>query len=147
MSQLLLLAKIDVNQWKDVLLGFAQRVAESLVVDVRNGDTLDLESYFKIKVCDGGAIRDCAYVDGVVFTKNVAHRKMWTDIRNPRILLLRCALEWQRVGNKMSSFDTLLEQEDQHIRLQVNKLVALKVAVFFIKSLVFSVVHCNSSQP
>lgn len=51
-----------------------------------------------------------AVVKGVVCKKNVAHRRMTSKIEKPRILILEGALEYQRVSNLLSSFDTLLQQ-------------------------------------
>ena len=49
-------------------------------------------------------------VAGIVCKKNVAHRRMRTRIDKPRIMILGGALEYQRVSNVLSSFDTLLQQ-------------------------------------
>lgn len=49
-------------------------------------------------------------VKGVVCKKNVAHRRMTSRIEKPRFLILGGALEYQRVSNHLSSFDTLLQQ-------------------------------------
>ena len=49
-------------------------------------------------------------VKGVVCKKNVAHRRMTSRIDKPRFLILGGALEYQRVSNLLSSFDTLLQQ-------------------------------------
>lgn len=49
-------------------------------------------------------------VRGVVCKKNVAHRRMTSKVEKPRLLVLGGALEYQRVSNLLSSFDTLLQQ-------------------------------------
>lgn len=49
-------------------------------------------------------------VKGVVCKKNVAHRRMASKMEKPRLLILGGALEYQRVSNLLSSFDTLLQQ-------------------------------------
>jgi hypothetical protein len=49
-------------------------------------------------------------VKGVVCKKNVAHRRMTSKTDKPRLLILGGALEYQRVSNLLSSFDTLLQQ-------------------------------------
>lgn len=75
---------------------------------------------------DMGTPADCRVVRGVVAKKNVAHRRMRTDIDTPSVLLLSGALEYQRVANRLSSFDTLLEQEREHLRLAVSRIAACK---------------------
>lgn len=49
-------------------------------------------------------------IKGIVCKKNVAHRRMNSKIDKVRLLLLGGALEYQRVTNHLSSFDTLLQQ-------------------------------------
>lgn len=49
-------------------------------------------------------------IKGVVCKKNIAHRRMTSKIEKPRLLILGGALEYQRVSNLLSSFDTLLQQ-------------------------------------
>lgn len=75
---------------------------------------------------DVASPRDSCVIKGVVAKKNVAHRRMRADIDNPAVLLLSGALEYQRVANKLSSFDTLLDQEREHLRLAVARIAACK---------------------
>eukprot|EP00878_Enallax_costatus_P033894 GHUV01037475.1.p1 GENE.GHUV01037475.1~~GHUV01037475.1.p1 ORF type:complete len:790 (+),score=270.19 GHUV01037475.1:181-2550(+) len=75
---------------------------------------------------DMGRPSDSRVVRGVVAKKNVAHRRMRTDLQQPCVALLSGALEYQRVANKLSSFDTLLEQEREHLRLAVARIAAAK---------------------
>jgi 1-phosphatidylinositol-3-phosphate 5-kinase len=56
---------------------------------------------------EGGA---SCLVHGVVCRKNVAHRRMRANVAQPRILLLRGSLEYERTSSKLSSFDTSLDQ-------------------------------------
>jgi 1-phosphatidylinositol-3-phosphate 5-kinase len=75
---------------------------------------------------DVGSPADSCVVKGVVAKKNVAHRRMRADVDDPAVLLLSGALEYQRVANKLSSFDTLLDQEREHLRLAVARIAACK---------------------
>nr|GEX11868.1 1-phosphatidylinositol-3-phosphate 5-kinase FAB1B-like [Tanacetum cinerariifolium] len=72
---------------------------------------MDPGGYVKIKCLASGRPSDSMVVKGVVCKKNVAHRRMTSRIEKPRILILGGALEYQRVSNLLSSFDTLLQQE------------------------------------
>lgn len=63
---------------------------------------------------DSGTPGDSCVINGVVAKKNVANRRMRGNIDSPRVLLLAGALEYQRVANKLSSFDTLLDQVRHH---------------------------------
>ena len=68
------------------------------------------------------------FVDGVVFRKNVSHKKMMQE-RNkidPRILLLSGGIDFQRMDTKLASMDTLIEQEDKYLEILVDKIMSLK---------------------
>lgn len=63
-----------------------------------------------MKVPDIGVPLDSICVRGVVCKKNIAHKRMRSSISGARVLLLGGALEYQRVANRLSSFDSLLDQ-------------------------------------
>lgn len=72
---------------------------------------MDIREYIKIKRLPGGSTDECIVINGIVFTKNVAHKQMIRKLHRPRTLLLSCSLEYQRQENRLSSFDSLLQQE------------------------------------
>eukprot|EP00743_Colponemidia_sp_Colp-15_P004545 GILK01004899.1.p1 GENE.GILK01004899.1~~GILK01004899.1.p1 ORF type:complete len:1879 (+),score=385.22 GILK01004899.1:797-5638(+) len=114
-------------QWQSIIFELAKRACCNVRNNVKdNGDKLDIRPYVKIKRIPGGSVTDSFYIDGVVCRKNIAHKKMRTRIDNPRILLLACGLEFQRVENRLSSFDTLIDQEKEYIEILVAKVLALK---------------------
>ncbi|KAH8521214.1 hypothetical protein H0E87_002318 [Populus deltoides] len=73
-------------------------------------------------------------VKGVVCKKNVAHRRMTSKIEKPRLLILGGALEYQRVSKHLSSFDTLLQQEMDHLRMAVAKIGAHNPDVLLVEN-------------
>ena len=70
---------------------------------------------------------ECRYVDGIVFRKQILHKRMLQHIQSPRILLLAGGIEFQRTAaQRMASFDTLREQERTYMTILVEKIVSLK---------------------
>ncbi|PWA47407.1 Chaperonin Cpn60/TCP-1 [Artemisia annua] len=67
-----------------------------------------------------------------LFVKKWAHRWMTSRIEKPRILILGGALEYRRVSNLLSSFDTLLHQEMDHLKMVVAKIDAHQPDVLLI---------------
>ena len=67
--------------------------------DVRKDDDMDICEYVKFKKIPGGSKSDCEVISGVVFTKNIANKKMASVLSNPKILVLSCAIDYQ-VSNK-----------------------------------------------
>ena len=62
--------------------------------DVRRDD-MDIRRYVWITKVAGGLKTDCHFVSGVVFRKNVAHKRMSGTFTSPAILMLSCAIEYQ----------------------------------------------------
>ena len=126
--------KIALNAaWKDLVVSLVREVVSSVDPDVREGrDSMDIRPYVKIKVIPGGTIDESVYVDGVVFRKNVSHKKMGANASrtNPRILLISEGIEFQRADMKLSSMDTLIEQEEKHMEIAVDKIMSLKPGMY-----------------
>ena len=108
--------------------------------DVRCGDSMDIRPYVKLKIIPGGSMHECEYVDGVVFRKNVSHKKMMSRNdrdrssvkENPKILILGGGIEFQRTDTRLSSMDTLIEQEDSYISILVEKIMYVDRTYFLI---------------
>ena len=123
------------GDWKDLIVHLVGEVVSSVDPDVRAGrDNMDIRPYVKIKVIPGGSIDESVYIDGVVFRKNVSHKKMGANASrtNPRILLIAEGIEFQRADMKLSSMDTLIEQEDKHMELAVEKIMSLKPDIILV---------------
>lgn len=141
MKQMLhqILKKNDIPQlelWEPVIFKLLLKVCDSVNPDVRSGDDHDVRHYVKIKRIPGGVPSDSHYVRGVVFTKNVAHKKMIYPKSNPRILLLTFALEYQRVENEFISLGPLLAQEKEHLRNLVARVAAVKPDIVLVQKTV-----------
>ena len=71
-------------------------------------------------------------VYGVVCSKNTAHKKMRRLIHNPKILLLKSSIEYQRVENKFSSL------EPQMLQVLTSKFSSLEPQILQVLSGTFS---------
>ena len=71
--------------------------------DNRKDDSMDICEYVKFKKIPGGNKSDCEMISGVVFTKNIANKKMASVLNHPKILMLNCAIDYQ-VSNRSSLY-------------------------------------------
>lgn len=96
-------------------------------------------------------VEDCEYVSGAVADRTIANKRMRTRIRNPRILLLESALElrsspyvcenaltspccrYERTEDRVSSFDILLQQEGEHIKRTVSRILNFKPDIVIVE--------------
>ena len=69
---------------------------------------------------------------GVVFHKNVSHKKMARIISNAKIMMLSGGIEYTRTENTMASLDTLLEQEERYMEILVTKMFKLKPDILIV---------------
>ncbi|KNA25952.1 hypothetical protein SOVF_001970 [Spinacia oleracea] len=129
-SQLLQVENIPVTEddvrenWLEIITGLSWEAATLLKPDTSRGGGMDPGGYVKVKCIASGRRSESMVVKGVVCKKNVAHRRMTTRIEKPRLMILGGALEYQRVSNLLSSFDTLLQQETDHLKMAVAKIGA-----------------------
>ncbi|KAM1062369.1 hypothetical protein ACFX14_026608 [Malus domestica] len=110
------------ESWLDIITSLSWEAATLLKPDTSKGGGMDPGGYVKVKCIACGRRTDSTVVKGVVCKKNVAHRRMTSKIEKPRFLILGGALEYQRVSNLLSSFDTLLQQEMDHLKMAVAKI-------------------------
>ncbi|XP_056176635.1 1-phosphatidylinositol-3-phosphate 5-kinase FAB1B isoform X2 [Syzygium oleosum] len=96
--------------WLEIISSLSWEAATLLKPDMSKTGGMDPGGYVKVKCIASGHRRESMVVKGVVCKKNVSHRRMTSKIEKPRILILGGALEYQRVSNLLSSFDTLLRQ-------------------------------------
>ena len=102
--------------WLKVIKPLIMEASRKVKTNVYPNDIMDIKAYVKVKKIPGGRRVDSMLVNGVVCTKNITHKKMKANIRNPTILLLKCGFEFQRKENQLSSFDTLQMQEEKYLK-------------------------------
>lgn len=119
--------------WLLVVKPLVMEAARNVKTSVFPDDVMDINHYVKVKKIPGGRQSNSNLVYGVVCTKNVTHKKMETSVKNPTILLLKCAFEFQRRENTLSYFDTLQLQEEQYLKNVVAKVKAFKPDVILVQ--------------
>lgn len=112
--------------WHKVLSRLLLRVSTNLRPVIRAGDSIDVRTYVKIKKVPGGKVTDSEYVDGIVITKNVAHKGMPRRLVNPRIMVITFPLDYHRVETQFMSLDPIMKQERDYLRLLTKRIIDLR---------------------
>ena len=120
-------------EWNRVLSGLILNVSSSLSPNVRAGDVIDVRAYVKIKKVPGGKISDSEFVDGIVISKNVAHKAMPRRLVNPRIMVVTFPVDYHRVENQFMSLDPILAQERDYLRLLVGRIVSVRPHIVIVE--------------
>lgn len=119
--------------WLDIIKPLIVDACHKVRTDVTSDDFMDICFYCKIKKIPGGHKSACSFVHGVVFSKHVTHKKMDLSLRNPRILLLKCAFEFQRKENQLSSFDVLMSQEHEYLKNLIERVKKFRPSIIFVQ--------------
>ncbi|KAJ6324359.1 hypothetical protein OIU76_011626 [Salix suchowensis] len=121
------------EEWLDIVTTIAWHAATFVKPDTSRGGSMDPVDYVKVKCIASGNPRDSTLVKGVVCTKNIKHKRMTTQYKNPRLLLIGGALEYQSVVNQLASFNTLVQKENDHLKLIMSKIEALRPNVLLVE--------------
>lgn len=114
------------KSWEDIIVSLVSQAVATVQPRLNEGDRMDIREYVKVKVVPGGDVSECEYVEGVVCRKNLAHKNMPSSFAEPRILVLRDGLEYENAtAAKLSSLETLHEQEYAYTSILVSKILAL----------------------
>lgn len=109
--------------WEDVLLKLLIKVAKGPRPRVRDGDSMDVRRYIKIKRVPGGSPKDSEYVSGTVFTKSMLNKHLPRLLTNPRIMFFDYAFEFEQGETRMSRLDSLRESERDSLRKLANSVI------------------------
>lgn len=133
-----LLESMDLSQsWIDIILPIVHKVTEIVRPDVKHSDDdMDIRQYIQFKKVPGGAKEDCRIVNGVVCTKNIAHRNMRQKIKDPKILLVGSSIDYQRFENRFLSLEPLVMQENDYLRNAVARIFALNPDIVIVEKTV-----------
>lgn len=127
-----------IESWLEIISSLAWQAAKFVKPDTSKGGSMDPSDYVKVKCVTSGNPWDSTFIKGVVCTKNVRHKRMVSQHKNPRVLLLGGALEYQRVSNKLASINTVIEQESDHLKMAVAKIEAHRPNVLLVEKSVSS---------
>ncbi|GJN16180.1 hypothetical protein PR202_gb03140 [Eleusine coracana subsp. coracana] len=121
------------KNWLDIVSSLAWQAACYVRPDTKKGGSMDPTDYVKVKCIASGDPSDSTFVRGVVCSKNVKHKRMVSEHKNAKLLILGGALEYHRVTNKLASIGTILEQEKEHLRKIVGKIEARRPNVLLVE--------------
>ncbi|KAG8990830.1 T-complex protein 1 subunit gamma [Tulasnella sp. JGI-2019a] len=131
-----------VMRWSDLMCKLALQAIRTVAQDGTDIDggikTVDIKRYARVEKVPGGEIEDSRVLDGVMVNKDVVHPAMKRRIVNPRIVLLDCNLEYKKGESqtnieisKEDDYDKILKQEEEQIKLMVDKILEFKPTLLF----------------
>jgi len=123
-----------VSRWGNLISDLAIKATEMVCVVKPDGrKEIDIKRYAKVEKLSGGELSQCEVLDGVMFNKDITHPKMRREIKNPRVVLLDCPLEYKKGESqtnveitKESDWERLLMQEEEEIKKVCDDIIKVK---------------------
>lgn len=99
-------------RWGTLVVDLALKACRTIMKGVKGTTKLNLEikRYAKIEKIPGGMLDECQVLDGVMLNKDITHPQMRREIRNPRVLLLDCPLEYKK-GESQTNMEMTRETD------------------------------------
>merc|ERR550514_461760 len=123
-----------VGRWGHLISDLAIKAVRTVVIENKDGrKEIDVKRYAKVEKLSGGNLSQCEVLDGVMFNKDITHPRMRRDIKNPRVVLLDCPLEYKKGESqtnvevtKESDWEKLLQQEEDEIKKICDDIIRVK---------------------
>lgn len=99
-------------RWGNLVTNLALNACRIIMRGLKDTRKLNLEikRYAKVEKIPGGMLEECRVLDGVMLNKDVTHGQMRRHIKDPRVLLLDCPLEYKK-GESQTSLEMSSEQD------------------------------------
>uniref|UniRef100_A0A7S4USL6 T-complex protein 1 subunit gamma n=1 Tax=Guillardia theta TaxID=55529 RepID=A0A7S4USL6_GUITH len=121
------------NRFGRLMIDLAMDAITTVMVDSDGRKEIDVKRYAKIEKIPGGDIEDSRVLSGVMINKDIIHPKMKRKIRNPRVVLLDCPLEYKKGESQTNievtqegDWEAILKAEEDWIKATVDDILAVK---------------------
>ena len=123
-----------VSRWSEMMCSLALRAVRTVSHDAGGGKReVDIKRYAKVEKIPGGEIEDSRVLDGIMLNKDITHPKMRRLIKNPRVVLLDCPLEYKKGESqtnievsKEADWNRILQIEEEQVKSLTDAIIAVK---------------------
>jgi len=120
------------SAWGSLIVDLAVKAVRTVSRTDENGiQEIDVKRYAKVEKIPGGLLEDCTVLNGVMFNKDVTHPNMRREIKNPRVVLLDCPLEYKK-GESMTNME-FTKEEDFRKALEMEETEVLRMCRHILK--------------
>ncbi|XP_062320897.1 T-complex protein 1 subunit gamma-like [Osmerus eperlanus] len=126
------------NQWSELACNIALDAVRTVEMEEAGRKEIDIKNYAKVEKVPGGIMEDSCVLRGVMVNKDVTHPRMRRLIKNPRIVLLDCSLEYKKGESQTDieitreeDFSRLLQMEEEYIKQICDDIIRIKPDLLF----------------
>ncbi|KAH7433884.1 hypothetical protein KP509_07G091000 [Ceratopteris richardii] len=129
------------ESWLDIVTLLSLQAASIVKPDTSLDGGMDPGKYVKIKYVANGKPSESRVVRGVVCKNNVAHKRMTSKFKDPRILILGGSLEFH-TKNHLTSLGPVLKQEEELMKKALSKIETHNPQILFVEK----AVSCSAQE-
>uniref|UniRef100_A0A0N4ZTH4 1-phosphatidylinositol-3-phosphate 5-kinase n=1 Tax=Parastrongyloides trichosuri TaxID=131310 RepID=A0A0N4ZTH4_PARTI len=128
--------QIDKLKWKTLILNLSKEINDIVEIDVKNrGDHMNILKYVHIKkLCCDVSKPSAKLVNGIICSKNIAHANMASKIHNGSVMMLSGSIEYERVTDKLSFIDHILQQEKGYLSNQIDRIISRLPSILIVEN-------------
>jgi T-complex protein 1 subunit gamma len=123
-----------VGRWGNLISDLAIKAVQTVAITRPDGrKEIDIKRYAKVEKLSGGELEQCEVLDGVMVNKDITHPRMRRMIKNPRVVLLDCPLEYKKGESqtnvevtKEDDWEKLLMQEEEEMKKLCEEIIKVK---------------------
>jgi len=123
-----------VSRWGNLISDLAIKATQMVCIQRPDGrKEIDVKRYAKVEKISGGELSECVVLDGVMFNKDITHPRMRRCIKNPRVCLLDCPLEYKKGESqtnieitKETDWERLLQMEEDEMKRVCDDIIKVK---------------------
>uniref|UniRef100_A0A673ITL5 T-complex protein 1 subunit gamma n=2 Tax=Sinocyclocheilus rhinocerous TaxID=307959 RepID=A0A673ITL5_9TELE len=126
------------SRWSTLACNIALDAVRTVELEENGRKEIDIKNYAKVEKVPGGFIEDSCVLRGVMVNKDVTHPRMRRLIKNPRIVLLDCSLEYKKGESQTDieitreeDFARILQMEEEYIQQICEDIIRLKPDLIF----------------
>uniref|UniRef100_A0A669BUU9 Chaperonin containing TCP1, subunit 3 (gamma) n=1 Tax=Oreochromis niloticus TaxID=8128 RepID=A0A669BUU9_ORENI len=141
------------SRWSELACNIALDAVRTVELEESGRKEIDIKKYAKVEKVPGGIIEDSCVLRGVMINKDVTHPRMRRMIKNPRIVLLDCSLEYKKGESqtdieisKEEDFARILQMEEEYIQQICEDIIRLKPDLLFTEKGISGTCHLQLSR-
>ncbi|XP_056331184.1 T-complex protein 1 subunit gamma [Danio aesculapii] len=126
------------SRWSTLACNIALDAVRTVELEENGRKEIDIKKYAKVEKVPGGIIEDSCVLRGVMVNKDVTHPRMRRLIKNPRIVLLDCSLEYKKGESQTDieiareeDFARILQMEEEYVQQICEDIIRLKPDLIF----------------
>eukprot|EP00286_Rhodomonas_abbreviata_P005094 CAMPEP_0181324780 /NCGR_PEP_ID=MMETSP1101-20121128/20556_1 /TAXON_ID=46948 /ORGANISM="Rhodomonas abbreviata, Strain Caron Lab Isolate" /LENGTH=557 /DNA_ID=CAMNT_0023433007 /DNA_START=99 /DNA_END=1772 /DNA_ORIENTATION=+ len=121
------------NRFGKLMIDLSLDAVNTVMTDVEGRKEIDVKRYAKVEKIPGGDVEDSRVLKGVMINKDITHPKMRRKIRNPKVVLLDCTLEYKKGESQTNveisnegDWEALLKAEEDWIKMTVDQILEVE---------------------